>query len=43
MMRMHAVLTTPTFEADAAEAGLGDDEIQAISGPGLRITRVPGP
>lgn len=31
MMRMHAVLTTPTFEADAAEAGLGDDEIQAIS------------
>ncbi len=31
MMRMHAVLTTPTFEADAAEAGLGDEEIQAIS------------
>lgn len=28
---MHAVLTTPTFEADPADAGLGDDEVQAIS------------
>ncbi|SEP49579.1 hypothetical protein SAMN04487843_13137 [Methylobacterium sp. ap11] len=28
---MHAVLTTPTFEADAADAGLSDDEVQAMS------------
>lgn len=28
---MHAVLTTPTFEADAADAGLSDDEVQVMS------------